>query len=309
MLRSLTEDALIFVTQPDHARISGFLAAHWGNRVFRAPGGFADCQAADRLRGETVFAIAEHDNGWWEWEASPRLSESDGLPMGFGEAIRTLTDGFERWRLGIDRFADTHPYASLLISWHAYWLTAPKAGTDTPTAFVHPLFGGRPPPPAEGDERRQANEFLKEIEARQTALTARVHRLPDGETWCDPRHLPPHVRLLQLLDGLSLSVCTRLTLGDGQGKAGLSVTAGDSRIVAADIPRAGWDDRVTLTVSPLADGRLVCHPYPFDREPLRVTIPVRIVRPTDTLFGWPDDFQAGWQRLPLETLAVTYCAG
>lgn len=307
MLKSVTADAIVFVTQPDHARAAGFLAAHWGNATFRPLGHFAPCPAPETLRGETVFAVAEHDNGWWEWEASPRLSAEDGLPLGFGAAIRDQADGFERWRLGIDRFADSHPYASLLISWHAHWLTAPKAGTDMPSVFLHPLFGGQPPAPAAGDDRRQAAAFLTEIKGRQAQLEAALKRHPDGETWCSDGHLSSHVRLLQLFDGLSLDVCARLTPGDGQGHAGLSVTPGDGRMVAPDVPRTSWDDRVTLTVSPLGDGRIRCHPYPFDQDPLRVTLAARIVRPVDVLSGWPSDFQTGWHRLPLETLSVTFC--
>lgn len=313
MLRSESPEAIVFVTQPDHARASGYLAAHWGNRTFRPPGYSTPCADPERLRGETVFAVAEHDNGWWEWEASPVLSPEDDLPLGFGEAVRHQADAFERWRLGINRFADSHPYASLLIGWHAYWLTAPKAGADTPSAFLHPLFGGRSPGPAQGDDQADAAAFLAEIQGRLGSLSERVRARPDGKTWCADTHLFPHVRLLQLFDGLSLSVCTRLIPGDGASGTRLSVSTGGSRLVLADIPRAGWDDRVTLTVSPLGDGRIRCHPYPFDREPLRLTVPVRIVRPHDTLGGLSrsqaGDFQSGWHRLPMETLSVSFCAG
>ena len=54
------------VSQPDHAELSGLLAANWGNDEFARPGQFASANDPEQLRAETVLAIAQHDNGWWE---------------------------------------------------------------------------------------------------------------------------------------------------------------------------------------------------------------------------------------------------
>ena len=80
MLKRQVGSELWCITQPDHAAVSGYLAAHWGNGEFARPGYFAPFPEAERLRAETILAIAEHDNGWWEWEADPQRDPADGLP-------------------------------------------------------------------------------------------------------------------------------------------------------------------------------------------------------------------------------------
>src|SRR5688500_3939661 len=92
----------------------------------------------ERLRREVVLAVSEHDNGWWEWEADPVIAE-DGLPSGLGEVLIDPVAGMQRWRQGIPRLAEQHPYASLLISEHAYWLYAAQFVENAPPEFVHAL--------------------------------------------------------------------------------------------------------------------------------------------------------------------------
>ena len=72
MLKRQVGSELWCITQPDHAAVSGYLAAHWGNGEFARPGSFAPFPEPERLRAETILAIAEHDNGWWEWEGDPQ---------------------------------------------------------------------------------------------------------------------------------------------------------------------------------------------------------------------------------------------
>ena len=76
MLKTIHNNKLFMVTQPDHGQIAGYLAAHWGNEEFNAPGYFHNSNDHDRLRDEVVLAVSEHDNGWWEWEAIPELSKN-----------------------------------------------------------------------------------------------------------------------------------------------------------------------------------------------------------------------------------------
>ncbi len=120
MLKTEYKDKIYFITQPDHAKVSGFLAAHWGNDEFARPGYYSDSPDPEKLRAETVLGIAEHDNGWWEWEASPE-PDLDGLPKGLTAVLKNQQEGMNRWRIGIPRLSEKHTYASLLISYHAYW--------------------------------------------------------------------------------------------------------------------------------------------------------------------------------------------
>jgi hypothetical protein len=71
----------------------------------------------------------------------------------------------------------------------------------------------------------------------------------------------PHIRLLQITDALSLFLCF-----GGQGLTSIEET-----------PRSAWKDRVTVEILSSPDGRIGLKPYPFDADPLPVTIPARIV--------------------------------
>jgi hypothetical protein len=48
-----------------------------------------------------------------------------------------------------------------------------------------------------------------------------------------------------------------------------------------DVPRTSWEDRVSIRIDPADHGRIWIEPYPFDVEPLVVSVPVRIVRRSD----------------------------
>ena len=92
MLKRRVDDQIWLISQPDHAAVSGYLAAHWGNREFSAAGGYADCPDPELVRSEVVLAIAEHDNGWWEWEADPEL-DPRVLDLYLQEGLADAADG------------------------------------------------------------------------------------------------------------------------------------------------------------------------------------------------------------------------
>ena len=278
MLKRRVGDELWCISQPDHAAASGYLAAHWGNGEFARPGRYAPFPDPERLRAETVLAIAEHDNGWWEWEADPQIDPADGLPLDLTSLRQS--DGLQRWRLGVSRFQDNHPHAALLISLHAYWLHAPRVGAEHTTAFLHPLFGipAKWPPP-EGRDLAEARQFVAEQHALQILLTESIKGDPEWAAAVEPRHLHPHIRLLQLCDALSLHLCF----------------GGDRERTLLEIPRASWNDRVSLNVRPAGDRCVGIDPYPFDLDPLTVTLRARILNPE---IRPPDDFQTWWQARP-----------
>jgi hypothetical protein len=285
MLKSRVGDRIWLVTQPDHAAVSGYLAAHWGNQEFRRPGYYTGSPQADRWRAETVLAIAEHDNGWWEWEADPEIDPADALPLNL--LGLSQEQGLERWRLGVPRFEERHPWVALLISYHAYWLHAHRAEPGHDPVFRHPLFGspGSWPEPS-GEELDRARKFLAEQRRIQEALRQRLREQSDWADAVEPAVLHPAVRLLQLADALSLALC----FGAGRNLA------------LAEIPRKSWDDRVTLQVRPIAERRLLCNPYPFAFDPLRVAVPVRILETAahgGSFHGW-------WQGITRDPVVFEY---
>ena len=301
MLKTLQGGRLWLVTQPDHAQVAGYLAAHWGNDEFVRPGNFASVPDPERLRAETVMAVALHDNGWWEWDATPELAAVDSFPLGLADVLKNQQEGMSRWRLGLRRF-DNAPYANLLISHHAYWLYAAKTLTDPDPAFIHPLFWKGWPEKLLPGNREEALDFLAAIEGLQQQWVEVLRTDAALASWIEPEHLYPHARLLQLLDGLSLSLCSALI----PARSGETKGLGKDEFELHQVPRRGWNDRVTVQVKSLGERRIVLDPYPFDQDPLTVSLLARV-------FDLPADrsghFQTWWHAKPLEVIEFQYSSG
>lgn len=206
MLKTHRPDHTTLVTQPAHAQVAGYLAAHWGNDRFAAPGHFAPVDDPIRLRAATVQAITLHDNGWWEWENAPDFSAEDGFPMGLSELLHSQQSGMERWRIGLPRLADRAPYAALIAASHARWLYASVTEEDLDERFLHPLFWQRPPAMLMRGPRERAADFVIELDSLRADFSDQLRRQTATAKWIAPEHLDPHVRLQQLCDALSLSL-------------------------------------------------------------------------------------------------------
>lgn len=278
MLKARHDHELWLVQQPDHAQLSGYLAAHWGGaNGFAMPGHYPGSTDPRRWRDEVVLGIAEHDNGWWETEAMPRISERDGLPVGVGEAAPASSEnelsewsagGFDRWRRGINRLAGSHPYGALLVSMHAYWLYAVSFDDLAPLdadARRHFVFG--PPQVAAGliGDRAVTRAFIGEQAELQDALMSRLRRDPGMAGAVEPEHLDPHFRLLQLMDTMSLYLALHDT---------------DDHLLPG-VPRGGGSDRVEMTWKRLDERTIALSPYPFGTDRLVVSMPTRVVSLND----------------------------
>jgi hypothetical protein len=157
--------SLLLVTQSDHAHFAGEVAALWRT----------DGLPHHPRRAELLFAIREHDNGWWEADSAPRCDPTRGRPHDFMTIPRG--DRIEIWERGTARFAGEHPYAALLITRHALNLHGDRRGQEDWDAFL---------------------DFLEELAGGLVEETGAV----EGEIAAD-------YRLLDLADLLSLAVCNR----------------------------------------------------------------------------------------------------
>lgn len=100
-------DDLILITQPDHAGLAGRIMDGW-----RADG------LPDRPSRPTVLlATHEHDNGWIEEDAWPRLDPDTGRPHDF----ITMPDEVKQaiWPRAVARIAEMDPQSAALIAQHA----------------------------------------------------------------------------------------------------------------------------------------------------------------------------------------------
>lgn len=185
MLKTTKNNQLWMVTQPDHAEVAGYLAAHWGNDHFARPGHYAPAPDAERLRAEVIFAVAQHDNGWWEWEATPDVSAVDGFPLDLSEVLKDQQAGMNRWRNGLRRFAQS-PLPNLIPSANppsrglgddAFELhDVPRQGwSDRVTIRVTP----------HGNGRLELDPYPFDVDPLPVVLPARVAKLPADK----PAHL------------------------------------------------------------------------------------------------------------------------
>jgi len=97
-------DRLQLITQPDHAYLARRVMGHCAPLAVRA------------RRSEILYAIAEHDNGWTEEDASPRVNAATGQLVDFVSAPASVRQ--KVWPRGVARLADD-PWAAALVAQHA----------------------------------------------------------------------------------------------------------------------------------------------------------------------------------------------
>lgn len=162
----------LLISQPDHAALSGELAALW-----REPDGRALSPAAIR-------AVGHHDDGWIDREAAPRVDPATGRPAHFREA--TAAEHLDIWRRGPALVAAADPYAGILVSHHGSGLTAMKIRLSESLA---------------AGERAALERYLDE----QAAFREGVAR--DAAIDLGAPGLARDVAILRLLDYVSLVLC------------------------------------------------------------------------------------------------------
>lgn len=112
--------ALHLITQPDHAALAG--------RVMD------DCVPlrSRPRRGSILRAIAEHDNGWRELDASPLVDAATGRVYDFVHLPAPLRQAV--WPRGVGRLADD-PWAAALVAQHAITVYDRYRGDPEWTSF------------------------------------------------------------------------------------------------------------------------------------------------------------------------------
>jgi hypothetical protein len=106
VIRREEKKGWILINQHDHAELAGDIMKFWGDDSFARP----------KPYDEVLFAIREHDNGWREWDSSPKVNPENKYPMNFLEM--SSSDQAEIWRRCFKRHSLEHPYASVLIALH-----------------------------------------------------------------------------------------------------------------------------------------------------------------------------------------------
>jgi hypothetical protein len=169
-------DRYWLISQPDHAKLSGELAANFASRSF--PG----------ISPAMARAIAMHDAGWGIFPqesssaASPRLA-AEGKPLAFVEC--GPRDFVRAWTASIGQAADVSPAGGIIVSRHFCALGSFRLRNN----------GG-----LSEDERQLIAAFTRgECERQQRLLAA---------CSCSASELDAWLEVLQFCDLLSLYLCS-----------------------------------------------------------------------------------------------------
>lgn len=173
MIRREERGGWILINQNDHARLAGNIMSYWGNEEFSKPDPYE----------EVIFAISEHDNGWKEWDALPKVNPLNRYPMNFLEM-----DSVEQyciWRRCFKRYSTAHPYASALIALHFGKLNEKSLNKGRKNSIAHSCY-------------MEIIGFVSEM----------LHiNLSTLNTKCLPEDIRVNLRLVQIGDIISLALC------------------------------------------------------------------------------------------------------
>ena len=118
IVRKEPDGSLILIAQTNHAELSGFFAANWGNEMFARP----------RPHQSVVLAAIYHDAGWYKYEAQPVYDVATRSTPNF---VQVPPDPIqlEAYQWAIDWVSGIDPYAGLLVNRHRTGLWAERYHT------------------------------------------------------------------------------------------------------------------------------------------------------------------------------------
>ncbi len=184
MIRIAEDSGWILITHPDHARLAGQFAEHWGNDDFAPP----------EPRADILAAVYRHDDAWAARDAAPKLTR-EGRPSAFSRELVGTYSAFEEMDLAdylavrgraAALIAEDNPYAALIVSMHTVDLLSEQSD-----------------PSGLGEaDRARLTQFIADQRRWQSELV-----LPEAHAAVGTRHRA--FEFLQACDSLSLAVCVR----------------------------------------------------------------------------------------------------
>lgn len=199
----------LLISQVDHARLAGEIAAAWGNN--ETP----PLPCPEWL----VTAVRCHDDGWREWEGSPRIDPASGRPRDFLEML--MVEATAIWSWSIAACARV-PMGSLWVSRHFQHLARLALNSRSDRDDIAAL------------ERFLANQRDVEHEGRSTAAGLSLTD-EDYEQLADRGF-----RYVQMFDHMSLWLCCALRSKPQEFAVPFS----------ADIRLVPTDDGSTIIIEP-----------------------------------------------------------
>ncbi len=263
------DSQLVVIRQTDHAMLAGFLARHWGNAMFRRPEPFASF----------CLAAAEHDNGWTEWEMNPEVDSVAFTPYTY-LSIPTA-EHMELYRRGIERLVKANHYAGLLASLHS-------ANLYDKTRATLPGFSAKH---VKSNEAQLVTEFVQRLRLQQLRLKVDLRADAAVKDFAEEKTIQVNLKRLEALDCLSLYF--------SQAPLGEHVIEG--------VPVDDSGREVDWELQPEGENCATLSPYPFDRDPLDISLLARRVakRP----YTGSEDFQKTLSQASYFGIKFTLRAG
>jgi Protein of unknown function (DUF3891) len=237
MILQQQSDSLVLIRQTDHAYLSGFFARELGNEAFQKPEPF----------DSFCLAVAEHDNGWQEWELVPSVD-----PKTFGAysfmTIPTM-EHIALYQHGIERVVKADLYAGLLVAGHAAGLYD----------RAHATIPGYSAKYVRSNEQHLANDFIQRLRLQQLRLKVDLRADPAKKPYTDEKLLQANQERLEALDRLSLYFCM----------------GSKNDILIEAVPVTDEGRKIDWEVRFIGGDEYSIAPYPFRREPLEFAILAR----------------------------------
>ncbi len=230
---------LLVIRQTDHAFLAGFFAREWGNESFSKP----------QPNASFSLAVAEHDNGWGEWELQPQLDPKTHLPYSF-MSIPTATH-IALYQKGIERLVKVDHYAGLLASMHA-------TGLYDRARATMPGFSAKY---VKSDENHPVNDFVQQLRLQQLRLKVDLRANAVTKPFMEDPLVNANVARLEALDRLSLHFCLNPRL--------------DAMVDAVPVNDKG--EEADLELHAEGSNVVAVSPYPFRRDLLSFSIMTRRV--------------------------------
>lgn len=230
-------DQLLLIRQTDHAFLAGFFAKEWGNEEFPRPEPFASF----------CLAVAEHDNGWSEWELRPTLDPRARTPNTFMSI--PMEEHITLYQRGIERLVKVDHYAALLVSMHC-------AGLYDRARATMPGYSAKY---VKSTDSTMVTDFVQRLRLQQLRLKVDLRANPALKDLVVEDALKANYERLEALDRLSLHLC---------------LNPQENCVIDA-VPKDAAGDEVDLDLRNEGGNVLTLEPYPFKRDVLEVSILAR----------------------------------
>jgi len=242
---------LLVIRQTDHAFLAAFFAREWGNEKFTKP----------QPNVSFCLAVAEHDNGWADWELQPTLDPKTHLPYSF-MSIPTESH-ISMYQRGIERLVKVDHYAALLAVMHASELYDRARATMPGYSAKY----------VRSHESQIVGEFVQQLRLQQLRLKTDLRSNPAMKAYAEEQPLKRNAARLEVMDRLSLHFC----MNPEQG------------LMLEGVPVTDQDDETEMELHSEGAGVVAIAPYPFRRDPLSFSIMARSV--PKKIYSSDQDFQ------------------